>query len=262
MIRSPRYRLAGVVLLAFGVLLSTAGPGRAADPYTLGLEAFSSERYEAAIRHFQDALERRSDFPPYNYHLAMSYLRNGQRSQAVEAFEAVIRHPDAARDLREKASVNLMRTLVDAERYEEVERLLEREELQVPSTADVLNQLGRARLNRGDYEGAIRVLTKATQQDTASWTIYNNLGLAYLNAGNLKGAKIAFERAAELSSRLPFIYNNLGHVHESLGNYDAAAGAFQKALAIDPNYKKARIALKRVKRLRARENTKSYVLED
>lgn len=242
--------------------LSSALPVAAEDdPYTLGMRAFAQERWPQAVSQFQAALERRPDFPPYNYMLAMSYLRNGDRDAAITTFRAVVVHPDADDDLVEKAYVNLLRTLVDAGRYEEVEAEGAQARARIPQSAEILHQIGRARLNVGNYDAAVAILTEATQYDSSSWTIFNTLGLAYLNNGNFKGARHAFERAVELNGRLPLVYNNLGVTYEKLGQYDAAMAAFNRALEVDPAYSKARSSLNRVKRLRARSDKKTYIVE-
>ncbi len=254
-------RIATGCLIA-AMAITWGRPAMADDGYTAGLQAFAQEQYEDAIRHFQGALDRRPGYAAYAYHLAMSYLRNGQKENAVETFFQVVDADSADQELREKAWVNLLRAKVDLTLYSEVEKDGSRAAAALPGSAEILNQIGRARLNNNDFSGAVDMFVKATRLDTSSWTIYNNLGLAYLKHSNLKGAMHAFERAAELNGRLPFIFNNLGVTYERLQEYDKAIVAFEKALALDPNYKKARMSAKRVRKLRARETGgKSYVIE-
>ncbi|RMF17567.1 MAG: tetratricopeptide repeat protein [Candidatus Dadabacteria bacterium] len=250
------YRLICLVLLSLSVPVFAAP---ASDPYTQGMEAFAAGRYDRAAQRFQAALEKRPDFAPYHYMLAMSLLRQGRYVDAVTHFEAVLRSK-ADEELRGKAWVNMLRALIELKDYDEVERVARRALEDLPNQAEVFNQLGRARLNRGDYTGAIDVLSRATQLAPNDWSIYNNLGLAYLNAGNLKGALRAFERAAQLNGRQAFVQNNLGVTYERLHRYADAQRAYQRALDIDPGYAKARQSIQRVRRLSASKQQSNYAI--
>jgi len=232
-----------------------------ADPYSDGMAAFASEDYETAIANFQSALARRPGFAAYNYMLAMSYLRSGRSDSAIATFRKVVTAKKLTDVLKEKAYVNLLRTLVDNAGIAEVETTGKAAATAIPESAEVRNQIGRARLNAGKFSAAVDILVKATRLDSNSWTIYNNLGLAYLKLGNLKGAMHAFERAASLNSRLPFVYNNLGVTYEGLHRYADAEKAYRKALALDSGYAKAVQSLKRVKKMSAREQTDTYVIK-
>lgn len=230
------------------------------DPYQDGMRAFAAERYTEAIRHFEMALSRRPNHIGYAYMLAMSLSRGGKAAASVPHFETVIRI-SKDEDLVAKAYINMLRTLVDVEDYARAESYATSAFEKLPPNSEVLNQLGRARLNSGNYDGAIKVLSEATQLDTGNWTIYNNLGLAYLHSGNLKGAQLAFERAAQLNDKQVFVFNNLGMVYERLHLYDKAANAFQKALALDPHYSKAQLAIRRLQKLKAGSSQQNYTIE-
>ena len=250
------YRLILLLLLCLPAI-AIAAP--ADDPYTLGMDAFAAGKYDRAAEQFRAALQKRPDFAPYHYMLAMSLLRQGRQVDAVTHFEAVLRG-NADDELRAKAWVNMLRALIELKDYDEVERVARRALEDLPEQAEVFNQLGRARLNRGDYAGAIDVLSRATQLAPNDWSIYNNLGLAYLNAGNLKGALRAFERAARLNRRQAFVQNNLGVTYERLHRYTDAQRAYQRALDIDPGYAKARQSIQRVRRMSASRQQRNYAI--
>jgi tetratricopeptide (TPR) repeat protein len=69
-------------------------------PYNLGLLEESQGETSAAIRAFEDSINRRSGFPPARFHLGLLYERKGWNDKAIEQYARALRVDPSMRNPR------------------------------------------------------------------------------------------------------------------------------------------------------------------
>ena len=119
-----------------------------ASEYNLGRIAFETQRYEDAAMHFESILKR----DPYNVMAlqatAFTYIRMGDIEKAHDFYKRVLDLvPESADD-----GYNYALVLFAMEKYDEVERILSKEEYALLDNNDVLLLFARAQKEQGKVE--------------------------------------------------------------------------------------------------------------
>jgi tetratricopeptide (TPR) repeat protein len=96
---------------------------------------------------------------------------------------------------------------------------------------------------RRDYAGAVAAFQEATRVDTNDALAHNNLGIARLLKGDHDGAIAAFGEAIRLGPENAESYLKLGHALAAKRRYDDAIGAYRKAIRRKPDLFEAHFRL-------------------
>jgi Flp pilus assembly protein TadD len=210
--------------------------------YASAESAFTSKDYSSA----KELFTRYSDGNPENpwgyYMLGLSDWRNGNREEAVTAFDRALQLDPNHR----KSLYNSSRVLLELNRPEDAVKRVEQALGQEPMSNEGLRLLGRSKYQVGKVDEAIGAYQKALSVDDHDVWSMNNLGLIYLDRGRSNEAIPPLARAVELRPNAPVFQNNLGMALERSGYPTAAAKAYETAIGLDSTYKKASVGLARV----------------
>ncbi|HCM22088.1 MAG TPA: hypothetical protein DIC46_15245, partial [Porphyromonadaceae bacterium] len=233
-------------------LASTEKPLRG-DAYFLGVAYFEAQRYNEAIRMFQQTTGERDELTQNaQLHLGLAYLKLGQKQQAQMAFEA------AGRDnfdpkVRETALFNyaLLAHETNFSVFSESITLFEnflREYPNSPYAEQVNDILAETFLTTNNYEAALSAINRIAKPGRrvleAKQMILFQLGAQEFINGNMEQAIRLFDQTIQLGNYDAKARNNAyywrGESHYRKGNYQAAANDFrqftQNASAADENY--------------------------
>ena len=165
-------------------------------PYRLGKNALRAGRYEQALVHFHQALQRHAGFVAAQQGVGLAYAEQGKTAEAEEAFHAVLRL--------------------------------------APQHAEAYTHLGALYTRTGRLAEALamyRALIKL-QPDQAQG--YHHLGVVFATQGRTAEAIAEFQEALRRNPRYLPAHNDLGTLYAEHGQFDQAIAAFRVALAIDP----------------------------
>ncbi|MEW6073900.1 MAG: tetratricopeptide repeat protein, partial [Planctomycetota bacterium] len=104
----------------------------------------------------------------------------------------------------------------------------------VPRDVAAWNDLGLARLDRGDIDGAIEAWNRGLAIDPRYSRLWSNLGAHQMRSGDFPRAAVTLERAVEEGPNNPIAHCNLGHALLRLGHHARAARAYERATQLAP----------------------------
>jgi tetratricopeptide (TPR) repeat protein len=110
---------------------------------------------------------------------------------------------------------------------------------------------GYAYMHKGDMGSAIADLSRAIELDPQNASTYYGRGFLYFNKGEHERAIEDFTKAIELlpnadARRVSTIYQMRGLAYEKTHNADLAIADFRRALAINPDQRGSKGALRRL----------------
>jgi Flp pilus assembly protein TadD len=100
--------------------------------------------------------------------------------------------------------------------------------------AEVLNERGNSKLDKGDFDGAIVDYSKAVELKADFASAYSNRGIAKADKGDFDGAIADYAKAIELRPDFADAYNNRGIAKQSKGDFDGAIADYSKAIQFGP----------------------------
>lgn len=106
---------------------------------------------------------------------------------------------------------------------------------------------GNQYFKKGEYEKAIEEFEKAIALQPDFAPAYNRLGMAYAILKDFEKAEKNFQKVIELASEVDQGYLNLGLLYELKGDRERAISYFKKALSLNPENKKAKEHLERLR---------------
>jgi protein O-GlcNAc transferase len=178
-----------------------ADPGHAETHHLLGVLAYQSGHYAAAVAAIRHALNLSPGIAAFHFNLGLAYEAGGQVDEAVAAYERALRlQPDAA----------------DA--HNNLGNLLQ----QQGKTAEAIKHCRQALALRADFPEA-----------------HNNLGNALFAEGQVEEAIASFRRALQINPGFAKAFNNLGNAFRCQDKLDEAVRCYRQALQVNPNYAEA-----------------------
>jgi len=141
---------------------------------------------------------------------------------------------------------------VQADRFEDVARLLGPLLARTPPPADAQFIAGSAAYDLGDYAEAVTRLSDATVRKPIFVPNSSALGFAQFKLGDFAGARASFERIVAVNDGAYKAHYGLGLVSLSEGRLPEARAHLERALALSPGYLKARFQMARLLQEEAR----------
>jgi protein O-mannosyl-transferase len=109
-----------------------------------------------------------------------------------------------------------------------------------PDYAEAYRNLGNAFLQKGQVDQAMAHFQKAFEISPDYADAHKNFGNAFLQKGQVDEAITHYQKALEIKPDKADAYSNLGNAFLQKGLVDQAMAQFQKALEIEPDYADAR----------------------
>lgn len=227
--------------------------------FGLGRVAAAEGRHEAAIEHFQRAIELFSEWGSAHYALALSYRALGRREDASQALQ---RHAQygarwpaledpvfaAVSDVRDDARAMVQRGVKLAERgdLDEAialhEKALATDASVVQAHANLISLYGRQK-NWAKAEEHYRATVLAgIELERAHYDYAVMLGMQ----GKVEEAEAAYRKALAINPLYAQAHNNLGEILERQRKVDLALEAYQHAVEVQPRFRLARLNVGRM----------------
>jgi protein O-mannosyl-transferase len=204
--------------------------------YNLGVTLAGLGRINAAVSHYQKALEIKPDFADAHNNLGVVLMEHGEIDAAIAHYRKAL----AIRPNDAKTYDNLGNALVGCGQVAAAVAHY-RKALEInPDSAEAHYNLGLALAECGQVDEAIAHFQKVLEIKPDSAATHYNLGVALAGRGQADAAIAHFRKALEIEPGFADAYNNLGIALAGRGQVDAAIAHFQKALEIKPDYAEAR----------------------
>lgn len=214
-------------------------PGNFRAHNNLGLALIGVGEAQAAVPHFQRALELDTEFVEAYNNLGLALDRIGLANGAVAHYRrALERSPEFA-----SAHNNLGAALVKAGDLAGADWHFRKAVAIDSDFASAYNNLGLLRVAEGKVDEAQTDYLRALEADPDYGQAHVNLGLLLSDAGRLQQALFHFRRAVEVAPDLVEAHYNLGTALEDSGMRVEAALAYHSALALDTELIEAHIRL-------------------
>ena len=240
--RTPSFVLLMVIFAgaAAAQQISPADRDRARTQNRLGWEALRAEKFEQAVKSFQEAIEIRRDYEYAHYGLGRTYLAMRRYADAVTVLEK-------CKDLYLAQGSRQFTNVQEATRFRE-DRVVEIDE-QIrllrtgPQTAQTQDLIRQYETTKRDLQENIRRSQGMTIDATVPGWVSLSLGSAYFRSGRLKEAEGAYVEALKSDGRLGEAHNNLAVVYLETGRIDEAFASLESAkkagVKVNPELEKA-----------------------
>jgi predicted CXXCH cytochrome family protein len=205
------------------------------DLYLAVAQIQNSADLQAGIPRLVQALEKyRPAAPEFYFELGKAQAKADRKREAIRWFEEALRRQSNFRPaLKELGAV-----LVDLGELPRAAEILERAAAP-PLDASALTDLGNVYLRLGKLDEAERVLQSALATNPEEPDAHNLLGLERLQKGDRARAEASFREAIRFEPDLAPAHNNLANLLAGSGDYAQAKFHFEKAIASNPAYAEA-----------------------
>ena len=224
-------QLRWVALAAGGVAIATAGLFFFFRPqlyYFWGEQAADKGDWRAAIDHFEQAIELKSNYPDASLKLGETYAEVGKYSEAIDQLEPLIQTQSKTADAyRERGEVRFeigeyQAAIADYDQALKID----------PKNAEAYNHRGDARTEIGQYEDAIADYRQAIRLRSNYARAYTNLSSIFFVQGDPKTAIQHLDRAIEADPNILSAYVDRGSRYSELGDKEKAEQNWNKSLEI------------------------------
>lgn len=211
--------------------------------YKLGLTLVAGQRFDDAIKQFQQIETVAADFPFTYEGLGLAYFGKKDFSKAMVNFKKAI-----VLDKRLWRSYAYMGLLHQHQKeYFKAMTAYQEAIIAKPGDGSLHNNLGVVYYLSGKYSDAVQAFNTAVALNYGNPKLYNNLALALAALERYAEAQQAFEKAGPKAQA----HNNMGCIYMQKGLNDQAVDSFEQALEAQPQfYKKAHENLLKAKKAR------------
>jgi protein O-GlcNAc transferase len=198
----------------------------------LGDLCFLEANYDQALRHYDEALRLRPDYPE-------AWSNKGLTLHSLKQYDEALRHYDEALRLRPdypEAWSNKGLTLHSLKQYDEALRHCDEALRLRPDYPEAWSNKGLTLLNNLALDESILCLNKAILLSNKGFAEpFCNLCLAYLEKKEIGLARDAIDCAINFDPNLAQAWANKGLVLNEQGHLEEALICFKKALSLDQN---------------------------
>jgi tetratricopeptide (TPR) repeat protein len=208
-------------------------------PYRLGKNALRAGRYQEAIGHFQQALQRHPGLVDAVQGMGLAYAEQGQTARAEAQFQAVLRlAPNFA-----EAYTHLGKLYLSTGRLDQATAAYRTVLTLQPEQAQGYHNLGTVLAAQGQTEAAIAQFQEALQRNPHFLAAHNDLGTLYAERGELARAIAAFQAAVRSDAQSVPARYNLALAYGASGDLVAMQRELQETLRLDPRHPEAHLNL-------------------
>lgn len=176
----------------------TMNPADSQSWYYLGRTKYNEDRFEEAVRAFQEFLQRDPRSVKGEDNLGLSYQGLGRTVEAVAAF---------------KMAIAWQQNTLDQD-------------------AGPFLDLGSLLLEANQPQEAMTYLQQAAKIAPNAWSVHEQLGKAYERTSDLLKAQFEYESAVSLSPEHPRLHYILGQVYRKQGLAEKAKKEFERSEAL------------------------------
>jgi len=238
---------------------------RTLGKFMAGVMAEAEGRYNEALVHFDTVLEEDPDNIYALLYKGFIYMQQNKPAAAVTEFKRAVEHKpdcpanfllglawlsldslDAARVWLERtiefnpsharANALLAEVLLRQGKPEQAFLRMEAARRLAPQDKQILNDLGKMLLDRGQTTRALRCFEDALSVDSLYPLALYNMGIACYRLGRLEDAERNLRLVAASFRGDEKVQNNLGVVLAARGKLQEARAAYEQALAADSTY--------------------------
>lgn len=209
------------------------------EDYFHGQGAVAAERYDIALKIFDEILEIEPNF-------GRAYLEKGAVYLRLKEYEKAIENYNRAEELLpETAEIYLGR----GQCYRALKNIQKAEEdfyhviALDPSKSEAYIFLSRIKMSQKDYKSAHELLIKAVQANYKSERAHLDLGLMYRAMGRYDDAKHELLQAKNANPDFALAPYMLAKLHYDLGEYEYAIENLEETLRRDPKAVQAHVLL-------------------
>ncbi|MFH1070021.1 MAG: sulfatase-like hydrolase/transferase, partial [Candidatus Glassbacteria bacterium] len=184
-----------------------------------------------AIAEFTRAVEKKPDSPA-NFLLALAW----RSLDSLDAAKAWLERTIQVIPSHARANAMLADILWQQGEGDQALRRMETARRLAPQDKEILNDLGKMLLDRGDNTGAGRCFEQALAVDSLYPLALYNLGISAYRAGDLEKAERSLRKVADMYSGDGKVQLNLGVVLAARGETDQARRAYRRAIEADSGY--------------------------
>jgi len=195
--------------------------------YSLGVEAFNSNNYSAALEYFEAARAINSSFAPLWHNLGITTAKLGRFNEALQNLDQAIKL-----DPSNEAAIDFRKAVTHAS---QIKPTVSTSQSLPSGHADKLNiAIGLQSQNKLDEaEVVFQDILASNPSDAAA--LFSMGGLEY-SRRNLNKALDYFNQCMSLKPDFAPLWHNLGIVQQALKQSDKALASYDKALEINPAY--------------------------
>ncbi|XP_065184139.1 stress-induced-phosphoprotein 1-like [Sycon ciliatum] len=230
----------------------------------LGNEAYKKKDFEAALQHYDKAIELDGTNMTYLTNKAAVYFEQSRFDECVETCLKSIdvgreQHADfknIAKALGRIGSVHLKKEEYEdaikwfnkslaehrmpdiLKKLQQAEKILEERRYQAylsPEIALEEKTKGNQAFQKGDYPSAISHYTESIKRNPDDPKVYSNRAACYTKLAEFRMGLNDCETVIKLDPKFVKGYTRKGLIHLALKEQSKAAAAFQEALSLDPN---------------------------
>jgi Bardet-Biedl syndrome 4 protein len=189
------------------------------------------EKFQEALRVYQDALDFSPENPELLTTMGLLWLRQGDSARAVLHLGNAMTHdPRSAKAILGWGSITQDNQDMDVALVKY--RIAA---VATPNSAQLWNNIGMCFFGKGHTIAAVSCLKRAAYLAPFEWIICYNLGLVHLNGGQHASAFRHFHACINLKADYAASYMFLAITLARLKDFPNACAAYEKAIAIDPN---------------------------
>ena len=129
------------------------------------------------------------------------------------------------------------------EDYQKALAIYSEANIKAPKDAETLFKMGYVLAKQNRDDEAIDYYKEALALDADNTYIHQAMASLYRKMGEFASAKIHLDKSLELDDTNPITYYNYGNLLVDMQAYDGAKEMYKKALALDEDFKEAKVEL-------------------
>jgi tetratricopeptide (TPR) repeat protein len=200
-----------------------------------GLKYVDKKQYDAAVIQFKKALQVDPNFADAHYQLGMTYLRQGNDQQHVQAGFLELRAAANKDPKNLKARLEMGNLLWASRRYKDAEEQANKVIEADPNNADAYSLLGTTLFAEKNADGALQAYNKVIELKPNDSGAYLNRGVLYTSMKKDAEAEADFQKAISLNPKNQEAYANLSRFYLYKQDPAKAEQVLQEGIKNDPD---------------------------
>jgi len=217
----------------------------------MGRARIQMKQYEKAVEHLEAAAKKAPDFADVHYHLGAVFLKLNRKEKAINEFKEALNINPGYTVAKRRLDELIAPGGRDDKKVKDKKRGMEEAE-RVSRQANIHFHMGNALFEKGMLSEAYEEYRQAVELRPNYPDIRNRLGELYVRRNDFNQACEEFETALEINPKYITALVNLADARRLMCDelLEKAEGEYSRALEIDPENRRAREGLEKVKAAR------------